>query len=48
MMETEISWQEGDTVTDLDTGDSGAIVDAGDGNDISTMEIDWEKPTEAE
>jgi hypothetical protein len=46
-METEILWQEGDTVTDLDTGDSGTIVDAGDGDDLDTMEIDWETPTEA-
>lgn len=45
-METDIIWQEGDTVTDLDTGDTGTIVDVGDGDNIDTMEIDWEESAE--
>ena len=39
----EVIWQEGDTVTDPDTGATGTITDAGDGADVDTMEINWEQ-----
>jgi hypothetical protein len=41
-MDDVILWQEGDTVTDLDTGQTGTIADAGDGEDLGTMTITWE------
>lgn len=37
-----ILFQEGRRVTDLDTGATGTIADAGDGEDVDTMEIEWE------
>jgi hypothetical protein len=42
MNDGDILWQQGDTVTDLDTGNTGTIADAGDGEDLDTMEINWE------
>jgi hypothetical protein len=41
-METDLNdvlWQAGDSVTDLDTGATGTVIDAGDGNDLDTMTI---------
>jgi hypothetical protein len=43
MNDDDVLWQQGDTVTDLDTEDTGTIVDAGDGDDLDTMEINWEE-----
>jgi hypothetical protein len=34
-------WVAGDTVTDLETGDKGVILDAGDGQNLDTMEIEF-------
>lgn len=43
LMDETIVWQAGDTVTDPDTGATGTIVDAGDGENLDTMEIEFEE-----
>jgi hypothetical protein len=38
----DVLWQVGDIVTDLDTGATGTVTDAGDGDDLDTMTIVFE------